>query len=58
MLRLLNSLSSCSDVDVLHQGDPVVQRCVSLHPMAYNDFLYDSLAYHRESIVGWRPCFP
>ena len=30
----------------------------SLHPMSYNEFLYDSLAYHRESIVGWRPCFP
>ena len=31
--------------------------CFSLHPMAYNEFLYDSLVYHRESIVGWRPCF-
>ena len=29
----------------------------SLHSMSYNDFLYDSPAYHRESIVGWRPCF-
>ena len=30
----------------------------SFPPMADNDFLYSSSAYHRESIVGWRPCFP
>ena len=30
----------------------------SFHTMADNDFLYSSSAYHRESVVGWRPCFP
>ena len=31
--------------------------CFPSHPMADNESLYDSLAYHRASIVGWRPCF-
>ena len=47
MLRILNSLSSCGDVDVLLHGDSVV-----------HEVLYVSLAYHRASIVGWLPCFP
>ena len=32
MLRILNSLSSCSDADVLLQGDPVVQYDVVFSP--------------------------
>ena len=58
MLRILHSLSSCSGVDVLLHGDSSynIMWC-SFHPMADSDFLYSSSAYHRESIVGWRPCF-
>ena len=26
--------------------------------MADNDILYSTSPYHRESIVGWPPCFP
>ena len=30
----------------------------SFHSISDNEVLYVSLAYHRASIVGWRPCFP
>ena len=53
MLRILNSFSFCGDVDVLLQGDPIVQHYVcSFHPISDNEVLYVSLAYHHESIVG------
>ena len=57
MLPILNSLSSCSGVDVFLHGilSYNIIWC-SFHPMAHNDFLYSSSAYHRESFVGWRPC--
>ena len=58
-LRILNSLSSCSDADGFSTA--ILSYNITwcpFHPMADNDFLYSSSAYYRESVVGWRPCFP
>ena len=42
MLRILTYFNFCGDVDVLLQGDSVVQHDVfSPHPMAYKESLYD-----------------
>ena len=51
MLPVLNSLSSCSDVMCFSTAilSYNIILC-SRHPMSYNDFLCDSLAYHRDGI--------
>ena len=58
MFRIWNSFSSSSDVDVLLRAilSYNIKWC-ALHPLSDSDFLYSSQAYHRESIVGWPPCF-
>ena len=57
MLRILNSHSSCCDVEMLLQGIFLSHSIMSFssHPNSDNEVLYVSLAYHRASIVGWLP---
>ena len=51
MLRMLNSLSFLCDVEMFLQCESVAQLIFSLRPMVGDGSLYESLAYHRESLL-------